>query len=117
MPIKGLHERRESYRPSRYRPYGNPGPGLLAVVKNIKKDMAIFSWNRQSQRGQKEIVSTLSVPIDEILNVSAYHPGDFKRFYDDPRSRAEYAKWGYQLLAAEEYHAGNFKIGTPSKNL
>jgi hypothetical protein len=41
-----------------------------------------------------------------VLNVSAYKAGDFKIFYADPRTRAEYLKWAPLLLAAEDYVAG-----------
>ena len=48
--------------------------------------------------------------IDSLLNVSAYQPGDFLQFFQDPRTRAEYLKWAPFLLTAEEYHAGNIKV-------
>jgi hypothetical protein len=35
-----------------------------------------------------------------------YKPGDYKRFYTDPRTREQYLQWAPLLLAAEEYHAG-----------
>jgi hypothetical protein len=31
--------------------------------------------------------------------------------YDDYRTRQAYLKWAPVLLAAEEYHAGNLKVG------
>lgn len=49
--------------------------------------------------------------MKKLLNVSAYTPGDFKQFFADPRTRAEYLKWAPLLLAAEEFHAGNRTIG------
>jgi len=42
--------------------------------------------------------------------VSAYKPGDFRTFFADPRTRAEYLRWAPLLLEAEEYHAGNREI-------
>lgn len=42
-----------------------------------------------------------------LFNVDAYTPGDFRQFFEDPRTRAQYLKWAPYLLAAEEYHAGN----------
>ncbi len=44
-----------------------------------------------------------------LFNVSAYKPGDFKRFYADPRSRAHYLKWAPAMLAAEDWYASRAK--------
>lgn len=43
--------------------------------------------------------------------MSAYTPGDFHLFYDDPRTRADYLKWAPYLLAAEDFHAGKRELG------
>jgi len=43
--------------------------------------------------------------------VSAYKPGDYKKFFVDPRTRAQYLKWARMLLAAEDYCSGHIKIG------
>jgi hypothetical protein len=109
---------RETYRPKRWEPYGDPGPGLLAKVVSISKGRATFRWirDRKSTRGEP-IPATLRVPITSLLNVDAYQKGDFKQFYDDPRTRSEYLKWSVMLLAAEEYHAGNFPINQSSHEL
>ena len=40
-------------------------------------------------------------------------PGDFKQFFADPRTRADYLEWAAYLLEAEEYHAGNRDVHTP----
>jgi hypothetical protein len=50
---------------------------------------------------------------DAVFNVSAYKPGDFRVFFNDPRTRAEYIKWAPWLLEAEEYQAGNRKVEDP----
>ena len=47
-----------------------------------------------------------------LFNVSAYKPGDFHMFFDDPRTREEYLEWAPLLLSAEEYHAGRMKVGS-----
>lgn len=49
-------------------------------------------------------------PLDELFNVTAYTPGDFHLFFDDPRTRAEYMQWAPFLLSAEDYHAGKVKV-------
>lgn len=105
------------YRPKRFQPYGNPGPGYLAQVVGLSKNKATFKWNRKrlvdtwGQRRGDPISCSIAVPEARLLNVSAYVPGDFKRFFEDPRTRAKYLKWAPTLLAAEEYHAGNIKPG------
>lgn len=41
------------------------------------------------------------------MNIDAYTSGDFRLFFNDPRTRADYLQWAPLLLEAEEYHAGN----------
>lgn len=100
-----------------YRPYGDPGPGVLARVRALGgKRGALYFWERdrvgESRRYESSTVNRkLHVPVEELFNVSAYTPGDFKIFFNDPRTRAEYLQWAPMLLEAEEYHAGNRKIG------
>lgn len=100
----------------RWHPYGNPGPGTLARVVRLTGKGALFNWTRPRKRerywGPKDdIKQTVQVPVDRLLNVSAYVPGDFKQFYNDPRTRADYLQWAPFLLEAEEYHAGNRRLG------
>jgi len=98
------------------KPYGNPGPGYLAKMLrwNKRAKQAIFRWERERTRysyGKDDnIPCTLTVPVDCLLNISAYRTGDYKQFFLDPRTRAEYLQWAPMLLAAEEYHAGNKKV-------
>jgi len=61
--------------------------------------------------GSPTLPSKIMVPASELLNVSAYTPGDFHQFFDDPRTRAQYLKWAPLLLEAEEYKAGNRELG------
>ena len=96
-------------------PYGNPGPGRVAEVAGMvkKHTMARFIWFRE-RIGYKyddmgPIKASISVPIECLFNIDAYKPGDYKLFYKDPRTRAEYINWAPMLLAAEDYHAGNLK--------
>lgn len=44
-------------------------------------------------------------PLKKLLNLDGYLPGDYKQFYEDPRTRADYLKWAPLLLAAEDYYA------------
>lgn len=99
----------------RFKPYGNPGPGLLAQMAEWKPraGKAVFRWERKRQRDRYlgPVSCTITVPVEELLNVSAYKPGDFKQFFDDPRTRREYLKWAPLMLAAEDYHAGKRPLG------
>jgi hypothetical protein len=102
-----------------FTPEGDPGPGELAAVRSISRDKSLctFEWQRKRLRskwryefGSREIAARFSCPSSELLNVSAYQPGDFKVFFNDPRTRADYLQWAPLLLEAEEYHAGNREI-------
>ena len=105
--------------PSRFRPYGDPGPGTLARVAKcgIKSMKCTYVWMRERKRrtddDREPLRTTLTVNADALLNMNAYVPGDFRQFFDDPRTRAEYLKWAPMLLEAEEYHAGNREIKEP----
>lgn len=101
-----------------YRPDGNPGPGYLAKCVAFSKTRgATFAWMRERTTRRRSrfdaltLPARITVPVEELFNVSAYTPGDFKRFFADPRTRAEYLEWAPYMLAAEEYYAGNFLVG------
>lgn len=107
------------YRHKTYKPYGNPGPGRVAKVVGWKPraQQATFAWTRSRLRdpgffkAQRErIPCSLTVPVAELLNVSAYTPGDFKQFFQDPRTRADYIQWAPLLLTAEDFHAGKLAL-------
>lgn len=105
---------------TRYRPDGNPGPGLIAKMDDWKPRVrkAVFHWTRESQGWRSyrnPLPATLTVPASALFNVSAYRPGDFKRFFADPRTRADYLKWAPLMLAAEDYHAGKIGLRDESK--
>lgn len=68
------------------------------------------SWRDDAER----IACSITVPTSKLLNVSAYKPGDFKQFFNDPRTRAEYLQWAPMLLTAEEYCAGNREVQKPT---
>jgi hypothetical protein len=106
---------RGEYRPSRYRPPGNPGPGKLARVAKATKGKCTFKWEREKwgADGETMVRCSLTAPSERLLNASAYKPGDFKIFFEDPRTRAEYLEWAPLLLEAEEYHAGNREVAPP----
>lgn len=96
-------------------PNGDKGPGFVAEVKSVRGGKAKFEWQRQGRRqitGSSRwdqnypiVGDSIRVPTDTLFNVSAYKPGDYKQFFNDPRTRAEYLEWAPFLLAAEEWHA------------
>lgn len=110
------------WRPTKFKPYGNPGPGYLAKIARWvgRSRKAFFKWEREAlkprwPRSYGDLVpASVSVPDSHLFNVDAYKPGDYKQFFADPRTRAQYLRWAPMLIAAEEYYAGNLKVG-PSK--
>lgn len=105
---------RNDHRPTHYRPYGNPGPGILALPSKVQSRArkVTFTWVRERQspdRYRQPIVTNLTVPMSSLLNVSAYQKGDYKQFFQDPRTRAQYLKWAPMLLAAEDFVCGKSK--------
>lgn len=99
----------------RYWPSEESGPGYIRKADEWKPRArkAVFRWIRESRNYRRarydrpeEIKVSLEVPVDELLNISGYSPGDFKQFFADPRTRVEYLQWAPLLLAAEDYHAG-----------
>jgi hypothetical protein len=114
---------RDRNYPSRFRPYGDPGPGRLARVARCapKSRKCTYVWMRDRKSWREEdrgrLRTTLTVGPGNLLNVSAYVPGDFRQFFDDPRTRAEYLRWAPMLLEAEEYHAGNREVREPPDEL
>lgn len=133
-------ERRESDYRLRYdeknvsdhwTPQGDPGPGVIAKAVNVSKKGFTFKWQKERGeisweterlyrkrpwlRGKRKtgpIEKKITVKPADLFNVSAYKPGDFRQFFLDHRTRADYLKWAPLLLEAEEYHAGNRKLGS-----
>jgi hypothetical protein len=110
---RDYRSRKSEYRPTLFKPRGNPGPGLVEKAEKlqIRAQKATFKWERerkrQSEWGENAPVScSLTVPFAELLNVSAYKAGDYKVFFRDPRTRTEYLKWAPLLLTAEDFLAG-----------
>lgn len=100
-----------------YRPYGNPGPGYVATIEswNGKRKTATFKWQRERMRyspyESPHVAATITVPGDLLFNVDAYQLGDYKQFFQDPRTREQYLEWAPMLLAAEEYKRGQMELG------
>jgi len=99
---------------TRHRPYGNPGPGTLATVVKATGGRCFYKWKRERLNnrysmveGDDAIACSIAVPKTALLHVNAYAPGDFKQFFADPRTRADYLRWAPYLLECEEWWAGN----------
>lgn len=114
---------KREYHLSHYAPYGNPGPGHLARPIEVNKlGKCTYAWDRARQvetwghRYGEAIPVRFAVPARRLLCVDAYQPGDFRQFFDDPRTRADYLRWATYLLEAEEYKAGNRKVGENGKS-
>jgi hypothetical protein len=110
------------YEHKHYKPYGNPGPGDLARPVDVTRTgKCTYHWVRERQvetyehRRWSPIDVRFVVPSNKILCLDAYEPGDFRQFFDDPRTRAEYLKWAPFLLEGEEYKAGNRTVREPGK--
>ena len=93
-----------------YQPYGNPGPGCVAKPVKLGSKFATYVWDRKRLRYSEygdngDIKTSIQVPKGLLFNVSAYKPGDYLQFFEDPRTRQEYLKWAPMLLEAEEFHA------------
>lgn len=103
---------KSEWRPKRYRPEGNLGPGRLAVVHSVTKKGCVYKWEKERAYRRYGydpdalIPCSITVPFSDILNVSGYMMGEFQRFYKDPRCRADYLGWAPLLLVAEEYADG-----------
>lgn len=98
------------HRGERDRRYWYKGPGVIHPVSRIKKDgTLVYTWvdfNYQSERTHER---SFEIQPTSVFNLSAYTPGDFKQFFADPRTRADYLRWAKEMLTAEEYKAGNLK--------
>jgi hypothetical protein len=111
---EGYDSRRHRPNYKRLTPSYSDGPGLVSNMTEwkVRAKKAVFRFvrNRGRYGFGDEISTSVDVPVSEILNVSAYTPGDYKMFLSDHRTRQEYIKWAYLLLAAEDYHAGKLPL-------
>ncbi len=123
-----LYDRRgEPYY--RYEPYPDPGPAYLTTVTAVKGDRVTIEYVKPRQRrvlpnkyslhavegmdAGDPMTVKLTAKRSQVFNASAYTPGDYKMFFSDPRTRADYLKWAPLLLAAEDFRAGKRKVDEP----
>lgn len=95
----------------RYAPYGNPGPSTVASVSKWTPNKLTFSWTKEKRAtryGSREMRTLhIVVPRSRLFNISAYTVGEYRQFFNDPRTRQEYLKWAPLLLTAEDYYGKN----------
>lgn len=96
-----------------YAPYGNPGPKSVEKVDSVRGSKCTYRWKRErlvyKPYLENLIPTSFRCPTNLLLNADAYTKGDFRQFYEDPRTRADYLKWAPLLLAAEDFKAGKGK--------
>lgn len=110
---------RDTYRPKRFQPYGDEGPGYFAQPSKVMKraQKVVFTWMRARRSGPDRFDSTIrasiTVPFDGLFNVSAYRPGDYRIFFQDPRTRERYLQWAPMLIAAEDFYSKGGEVQQP----
>jgi hypothetical protein len=84
-------------------------PEAVCMVEKVNKSKgtATISYTKHRTNYWGDIssstVKTINIPISDLLNVDAYTVGDYKQFFNDPRTREEYLEWAHLMLAAEDY--------------
>ena len=115
---------RQKFFHKNWTPHGDEGPGYIAEMAEWKPRArkAVFRWVRERRGARayyeangKPIECAIEVAADQLFNVSAYNPGDFKQFFADRRTRKAYLKWAPAMLTAEEFHAGNISARKPGE--
>lgn len=100
--------------------YRDHGPGRVHRVERVRRDGSCeFRWTRDranpirvpmedrpgwTHLAYPKIETGWICPASQLTCVDAYTPGDFRQFFDDPRTRADYATWAPILLACEDWH-------------
>jgi hypothetical protein len=108
--------------PFKLRLSGDNGPAKVMAAERRRRQSVDFLWERErawsrswyrynGKEGGTLPVRLQRVPLDWLLNVDAYTPGDFKQFFADPRTREEYMQWAGLLLTAEAFKSGKAKKG------
>jgi hypothetical protein len=92
----------------------DPGPSDPVEVSEYKprKRVCVYRYERPTDtfdrrtRSWTTVRTSFECGVNRVLNVDAYELGDYRRFFDDPRTRMDYLKWAPLLLAAEDTKAG-----------
>ncbi len=115
---------RHGNRIQRYQRYSDRGPSAFETVTSVKGDKVTCEYVKAREKSVRPnrwspslegmeagdpMTVTYTTQRSNVLNVSAYTPGDYKMFFADPRTRSEYLKWAPFLLGAEDFIAGKKK--------
>lgn len=97
--------------------YGD-GPETIDTIQAVRAGKAKFVYERKRsravmvparpgyvKRSYPKITAAWWCDLSELTRIDSYTPGDFRMFFDDPRTRAQYLKWAPVLLTAENWHA------------
>ncbi len=111
---------RYGYKWREYRGYGDRGPARIARVVAVRRNgNCVFEWTRERMRPKwvrnperpgyvkptyPPIPRRWECPQSELTCIDAYTPGDYRMFFDDPRTREQYVRWAPILLSAENWH-------------
>lgn len=109
--LDGIWREKDTWRPKRFKPEGNPGMGYIAPVAkwNASSKSAKFVWLRDRLRDSGKfyqsstLETSITIPAEHLFNISAYKKGDYLQFFLDPRTRENYLKWAPLLMEAENY--------------
>ncbi len=80
-------------------PFAHSGKATKATFVWERDRLAADAWSDDRPNPR----SRLTVDVGDLLNVSAYKIGDYKKFFADPRTRAEYLQWAPMLIEAEDW--------------
>lgn len=128
---KAWCEDKEEARNAKFYEFGYNGPKNIGRVHKLTNKRgggrtADFLWKRERRRAVwrpvpdrpgyirrvwPDIAKTFTCSVEQYLfNLDAYTPGDYRQFFDDPRTRQQYLKWAPFLLTGEDYKAGKRKV-------
>lgn len=110
-----LAQREDHYGNTRWISTSDAPPDVCKIDQwKPRAKKAVFRWKVRTGWSAESDWKTKKFECDSkhLFNIDAYTPGDFRQFFNDPRTRAEYLQWAPLLLVAEEYHAGNYNEKT-----
>lgn len=102
--------------------YGH-GPGFVSRVVRVSRDKKTVTveWSVTKYNYRRNVESvkkrTLAVPVEKVLCLDHYIPGTMKQFFNDTRTRTEYAEWAPFLMAGEDFAAGVLEPGQTEREL
>jgi len=71
---------------------------FIPALKHLGFPAHCCKWTEETDRMYHEWV-----PVDMVLNISAYTPGDYRIFLFNHAQKVDYRKWAKYLLSAEDW--------------